>query len=153
MRAYLLVLCLWALPDPAAAQSVTSIPHIEAGTRVRLWTDTTAAALKARMQTMDQQRLTIGVMQGNTERVLALRDLGRIDVSRGRNRLAWTAAGMLVGAAAGVIASRVDNDEGDVAGGLVETAEGLGNTLAGALVGGVVGFILAPERWRTVWRR
>jgi hypothetical protein len=153
MRSCLFVMCLLAAPALAAAQSPAPVPDIEAGARVRIWSDSTAAALKARVQTVDPQERTIRVIDGSTPQVLRLSELDRIDVSRGRNRWGWTAGGMLAGATAGVIISRLDGDEGDVAGGLEETAEGLANTFAGALVGGVVGFLVAPERWRTVWRR
>lgn len=152
MRHYLMAVALSVVPMYAAAQSGGPLPPIETQTRVRVWTESTGEALKARVQTITPE--TLEVTGGSaSHRVFHVETLDRIDVSRGRNRWAWSAGGVLLGATAGVLISRADNDEGSTVGGLDETAEGLANTLSGALVGGVLGFFVAPERWLTVWRK
>jgi hypothetical protein len=60
--------------------------------------------------------------------------------------------GLLAGATAGVLITRLDGSEGDVTG-LDVLAKGISYTFSGMLVGGIVGFFVAPERWRTVWSR
>lgn len=152
MRHYLIAIVLSVAPVHAAAQSGGPLPMIETQAKVRVWADSNAQSLKARVQSVSQESLEVsGAAAG--PRVFHVSTLDRVDVSRGRNRWGWTAGGMLLGATAGVLITRAGNDQGDVAGGLNGVAEGLANTASGALVGGVVGFFMAPERWRTVWRR
>ena len=153
MRSCLIVVFLLTLPAFAAAQSATSIPRIESGALVRIWTDTPDSAFRGRLQSVDPQGVTVR-LDRDESRHLLLSELDRIDVSRGRNRWVWTAAGTLVGATAGVVVSRADGGgEGNPVGSLDEVASGIANTISGALIGGVVGFFVAPERWRTVWSR
>ncbi|HEY0809421.1 MAG TPA: hypothetical protein VGD49_04630 [Longimicrobiales bacterium] len=154
MPRLVIALFMSVIPAVAVAQDVATVPQIEAGARVRIWTETLETPpLKARVQTAGSQNIAVTTNAGSPPRILDVNAMQRIDVSRGRNRLVWSAAGMLLGATAGVLISRADGDEGDMIGGIDETAEGIGNTITGALVGGVVGFLVAPERWRTSWQK
>jgi len=108
--------------------------------------------MKARVFAPDPSGLTLQVTQGDTPQTLRLGELARIDLSRGKKRLGWTAMGLLAGATAGVLITRLDGSEGDVTG-LDVLAKGISYTFSGMLVGGIVGFFVAPERWRTVWSR
>lgn len=152
MRSCLIALCLLTVPVIGTAQSGSSLPQINAGTRVRIWSDSATQLMKARVFAPDPSGLTLQVSQGDTPQTLRLSQVDRIDLSRGKNRLGWTAMGMLAGATAGVLITRLDGSEGDVTG-LDGLAEGLANTFSGMLVGGIVGFFVAPERWHTLWRR
>jgi hypothetical protein len=149
---FLTVLCLSMMSAAVSAQSVPPLPRLETDARVRVWSESSEGVLKARVRNITPETLALSAGT-NESRVFQAADLERIDLSRGRNRWVWTLGGMLVGATAGVIISRADNDDGDTIGGIDETAEGLANTVTGALVGGAIGFFVAPERWRTVWRR
>lgn len=152
MRQVLVVLFLSMVSAAVSAQSAPPLPRLETDARVRIWAESSESVLKARVRDITPETLAVAA-GANEARVFRAADLERIDMSRGRNRWVWTLGGMLVGATAGVLISRADNDEGDMIGGIDETAEGLANTVTGALVGGAVGFFVAPERWRTVWRR
>jgi hypothetical protein len=150
MRYLVLAIGLTVLPLCAYAQeTTTAVPEVLTGTRVRAW-PAQGEALRARVHSWNDSTLKL---QGSPPRQVHLEQLQRLDVSRGKNRLLWATGGLLVGATAGVLIARSDGDEGDVAGALDETAEGLANMISGGLIGGVVGFLVAPERWRTIWQR
>jgi hypothetical protein len=153
MRHYLLTIALLVTVVPAAAQSSAPLPPLDAATRVRVWSDGSDDALKGRVRAVTP--LTLELSTGDTNpRVFQVSELERVDVSRGRNRWLWTGGGMLVGATAGVVLSRATNDDDSgPTDSLAETAEGVANTITGILVGGVVGFFVAPERWRNVWQK
>ncbi|HEX8393972.1 MAG TPA: hypothetical protein VF665_16635 [Longimicrobium sp.] len=76
--------------------------------------------------------------------------LESMSVSRGRQRGLWTATGFFVGGAAGILYSRAQEQEPEDIGGVQGVADGIANTILGALIGGIAGFVLAPERWRAV---
>jgi hypothetical protein len=107
------------------------------------------AWLTGRVQQLARDTLTLRVH--DDMRVLPLAELQRLEASRGRNRRLWAAGGALAGATAGVVYSRatLDDDPADI-GSVQNTAEGLANTLTGALFGAVIGYFVAPERWRPV---
>ncbi len=152
MRSSLIAIVLLMVPATGAAQRGSPLQEITTGSRVRIWSDSTTPLMKARVLSPDPSGLTLQVMHGDMPQMLRLSDLDRIDLSRGKNRLGWTAMGVLAGAAAGVVITRLDDNEGDVTG-LDGLANGFANTISGMLVGGIVGFFVAPERWRTIWNR
>ena len=92
----------------------------------------------------------VGVQEAGADSVMVLAPDHAVEVSRGRNRALWTGVGVLAGATAGVLITRAQESEPEDIGGLQRTADGLANTATGILVGGVLGFFLAPERWRRV---
>jgi hypothetical protein len=59
--------------------------------------------------------------------------------------------GALLGAAAGIAIGRSSDDDDPADFGNDASAEAA-NALAMMVVGGVAGYFIAPERWRTVWR-
>jgi hypothetical protein len=59
--------------------------------------------------------------------------------------------GALLGVAAGIAIGRSSDDDDPADFGNDASAEAA-NALAMMVVGGVAGYFIAPERWRTVWR-
>lgn len=146
-RRLLVVLAL--LPAPVAAQR-SNTADIQPEARVRIMRASPDDAwLTGRVQQLTTDTLTLRV-RGDV-RALPLAELQRVEASRGRRRTLWAAGGALAGATAGVVYSRatLDDDPADI-GGVQNSAEGLANTLTGALFGAVIGYFVAPERWRSV---
>jgi hypothetical protein len=141
--AALLVCCA----GPLSAQ-VDTLP---AGARLRISFPTASAEarLVGRLERVTADSLTVRVADGGS-RALPVNGIERVELSRGRSRALWTGAGVAAGAVAGILVTRAGNDEPEDIGGIGGVADGINNTLIGALAGGVLGFLLAPERWRQV---
>jgi hypothetical protein len=78
-----------------------------------------------------------------------LSTLERIEQSEGRNRLLGAAAGLAVGGISGLVIARIAAEaQGDS-----DNEVQPGIILLSAGVGGVIGFLMSPERWRTIWQR
>jgi hypothetical protein len=152
MRQYLLTVCaLLALATGATAQQPDSQPALDIGARVRVWRVTPAESrLTGRVQAVTGDALELASKRDEPTQVLSLSALERIDVSRGKNRVLWMSGGALLGAATGIAIGRSAEDEpGDYG---VGASADAANALILMAVGGIAGYLIAPERWRTVWR-
>ena len=136
-------------PAVLAAQATPPSPLLRADARVRVrllpepgdWTVGRVRALTADSLLLQDA----GVPS------VALSDVERLEVSRGRARGKWLLIGTGVGMVGGIVYSRatLDDDPADI-GGVQNTADGLANTILGMLMGGAAGYFLAPERWTHV---
>lgn len=152
MRHYLLTVCaLLTLASGAAAQQPASPPELDIGERVRVWRVTPAEPrLTGRVQAVTGDALELASRKNEPTQTLSISALERIDVSRGKSRVLWVAGGALLGAAAGIAIARSSEDEpGDYG---VGASADAANALALMAIGGLAGYLIAPERWRTVWR-
>lgn len=85
---------------------------------------------------------------GDDSAVYAVVSRDRVEVRRSRREL-WSGLGALAGLSAGVLASQLRSGESGGAG--VERATtGVVGGAAAALVGGFLGFVIAPHRWQTL---
>jgi hypothetical protein len=144
-----LIFVLALLPTPVAGQR-SSAPDLQPEARVRVMRASPDDAwLTGRLQQLTTDTLTLRVR--DDVRALPLAEVQHLQASRGRKRTLWAAGGALTGAVAGVVYSRatLDDDPADI-GGVQNSAEGVANTLTGALFGAVIGYFVAPERWRAV---
>lgn len=132
-----------AMAAPAAAETRPFHPYrVHTGQRVRLWTPPEQGgfhATNATVTAVDSSGFTV-VVKDRTE-LVAFTDLSRMDVRRGWRHLRRAAMiGLLVGAAAGVLAEEGGDDEDKLR--------------AGALYGGVgaaVGAMTAGAIWPARW--
>lgn len=94
---------------------------------------------------------TLGVRVGRADSLVTPGPDQTVDVSLGRQRGVYAAVGALAGATAVVTIARADNadDDGDPVGYLDAQVDAI-NALLAAVAGGVVGYFVAPERWRRV---
>jgi hypothetical protein len=148
-RALLAAVLLWCLPVAVGAQQAPAALQRDARIRV-------LPALPAddwvvgRVDTYTPEAITLRT-GGGSPIAVSMNGVRRLEVSRGRNRLAWTAGGAAAGAVAGIVLTRATrtDDPADI-GGVRGTADGIANTLVGMLAGAVLGYFVAPERWRAV---
>ncbi|HEY0672598.1 MAG TPA: hypothetical protein VGD27_10040 [Longimicrobiales bacterium] len=155
MRCAFLLFCLFTLPATVMAQEAAPAPQLDPGARVRVWPVVPGTtSVQGRVQSVTPEAVALTGGDGNAPRSFELTTLDRIDQSRGRNRWGWTGGGILVGAVAGVVVARStrEDDPADI-GGIQNTADGIATTITAAFFGGVLGFLVAPERWRTIWEK
>ena len=152
MRHPVLALAFLLASAPLAAQGEAAPRAPEAGARVRVsLLAPPPERMVGRLRLLSPDTLVVGLGGGQADLSLPLASVASLERSRGRPRLLWTVLGTVAGAGAGVLAHRAtrEDDPADI-GGLRGTADGLEKTLVGALAGGVLGFVLAPERWSRV---
>lgn len=155
MRSAFLLFCLFTVPTAVMAQEPAPAPPLDLGARVRVWPVVPGTtSVQGRLQSVTPEAVALTAGAANAPRSFELASLDRIDQSRGRNRWGWAGGGMLVGAVAGVIVARStrEDDPADI-GGIQNTADGIASTITGAFFGGLLGYLVAPERWRTVWEK
>lgn len=125
---------------------------IHDGARVRVAAPVLPAPLYGNAYVSRQPPGTVMVMTtaDDARLSLPLAGVNRIDVSRGRPRLAMGAAGAGIGLILGsVLGVRAGPNDPEGFGALTGLMAGAGT---GILVGAVAGAAYAPERWRTVWQ-
>jgi hypothetical protein len=130
----------------AHAQNPLALPD---GASVRVTAPVLPTRLygQAILDRLNPDVLTISTPGDDARVVLPLASTSRIEVNRGRAR----AKGALIGATVGLLAGGAFGakaGEGDPIASLAGTAVFSG---VGSVVGGVLGFAYAPERWRTVY--
>ena len=127
-------------------------PLLQPGVRVRI-TAPEATPRIGRLSSVDVRSLSLTGEESDPGETILWREIQRVEVSQGRARGLWSMGGILLGGVAGIILTRATNesDPADI-GGWGATADGINNMLTGVLVGGVVGWFLAPERWTAVNR-
>jgi hypothetical protein len=76
----------------------------------------------------------------------------RIEITRGRRREAWSGGFALLGGALGFAASKINGHEAGPSGTARNASEMVLAGLGGALVGGLAGWFVAPQRWHEVRR-
>lgn len=76
----------------------------------------------------------------------------RIESTRGHRRELWSTIGTLSGMAIGVLASQLNGSEDGASGSARNTSEAVYAAAGGAVVGGLLGWFLAPQRWNPVER-
>lgn len=112
--------------------------------------------MRVRVTTLDGERLVGDIlatrgalllsMEGKVRRSVPLDSVRTLQISRGHDR---TAGAQVGGAAAGLIGALLGMSAGaeEDPGGYGGLLGGLGGLLTGALIGGVGGAAIAPERW------
>jgi hypothetical protein len=151
MRALLLSVTLAAAAvAPLAAQPEPQDTTVELGMRVRV----TAAPMEwvpITGQLVGLTRDSLLVLHPRRPRSVsvATSDLSTLEMSLGRARNRWTTMGAGAGAVAGIVLTRavVETEPEDPVG-VHGTADGIAYTMSGMVAGAVVGWVLAPERWR-----
>ncbi|HSL72525.1 MAG TPA: hypothetical protein VK864_19910 [Longimicrobiales bacterium] len=151
MRILVAILCVCAtLPTVLHAQKMPALPEFEVGSRVRVWpNDANAARFSGRLLGLTADSLRLEPAGTDRPQTLALSTLERIEQSEGRNRLLGAGAGLAVGGISGLVIARIAAEAQDK----TDSGPQAGIILAGAGVGGVIGFLMSPERWRTIWQR
>jgi hypothetical protein len=151
MRLFLLSLGLSAAAvAPLAAQSDLEDEVVELGMRVRV----TAAPMEWVPITGQLVGLTpdsLLVLHPRRPRSVSVStsDLSTLEISLGRARSRWSTVGAGAGAVAGIVLTRaVVETEPDDPVGVHGTPDGIAYTMSGLVAGAVVGWLLAPERWR-----
>jgi hypothetical protein len=150
MRRTVLVAALAALAAaPLPAQTAHPDPVVEPGMRVRV----RAAPIEwipvsGRLVTLDADSLLVHIPRRPRSLAIAMSDVHSVELSAGHARAPWTLLGAATGAAAGVAVSHalLEDARGNV--GLPATTEGIATTIGSMLGGAVVGWLVAPERWR-----
>ena len=121
---------------------------LDDGARVRVSAPYLPAQLYGQIRADDVQAgvLTILTADGDARVSLPLASVSRVEVSRGRSRQKTAGIAAGIGLLAGGIIGASLEDDASIGSGLPAAA------LAGAggVIGGLVGFAYAPERWRTV---
>ena len=134
---------------PLAAQTDSArVQSLEPGSRVRVAVVGADGWSAGRLA-----RVTADSLVLRPAEALPIRSIERLDVSAGRPRALWATGGAVAGVVVGILVTRADDPEGEDIGGLGTLANGIGNTIVGALTGAVIGYVVAPERWRPVLRR
>lgn len=135
----LMVISAEALP----AQTVFLPPDV----RVRVSAPSLTERLHGRVVSSGEQSIVVATPNADALVTFPIPAIERIDVSRGRNRLAMGAlgagAGLLVGA---VIGASALNDDPE---GFAALAGLVGGGGVGLITGALLGFAYAPERWST----
>ena len=130
-----------ASPSAARAQADTTLP---AGAKVRI-TEPGHDPLTGRFWYLRADTLYFTAAAArDTSTFVALTPGQRVEYSRGTRRELWSTAGALLGGAAGVLAASLSGHETQDS---AEKGNAVVGGAVGVLAGGVVGWLLAPERW------
>lgn len=145
----LLLAILFPLSAASAQQRVAS-PLPASGTKVRILEEgedpVTGHFWYSRADTLYFTEMA----RGDSSAFVTLAPGRRLEASRGRRRDFWSLMGATVGAVLGGTAARfavADDPEDDTAQHVGRTVQG---AVAGIVVGGLTGWVIAPERWRAV---
>ncbi len=154
-----LLAALACLPLPsvarAQADSAAAVPGydldvrlVPAGTRLRV-TDAGGTQHLGRFWYLRSD--TLWLVSGEDDRsAVPLTGRERIEMTRGHRRELWSTVGMLTGAALGLLASQLNGSEDGPSGSARNTSEAVYAVAGGAVIGGLAGWFLAPQRWRPV---
>lgn len=156
-----LLAALACLPLPSAARAqidsvsalvvpgpVVDVPLVPPGTRLRV-TDAGGTQHLGRFWYLRSD--TLWLVSGGDERAaVPLTGGERIEMTRGHRREAWSTGGMLAGAALGLLASQLNGSDDGPSGSARNTSEAVYAVAGGAVLGGLTGWFLAPQRWKRV---
>ncbi|HEX5727555.1 MAG TPA: hypothetical protein VFX98_18930 [Longimicrobiaceae bacterium] len=153
---FLLLLCLAAAlgtpPAAAAAQAAPDTSLARPGTRMRV---TAPSGVRRQGRFWFLRGDTVWLLTGlkNDSLAVALAGGERIEVTPGRKREQWSAGCALLGGVLALLATQLAAE--DVSGNQQagETGQAVVATAGGFITGGLLGWFIAPERWRTVTRR
>ncbi|HET7232433.1 MAG TPA: hypothetical protein VFJ16_20665 [Longimicrobium sp.] len=136
--AVLLVSCA----APVRAQGLRVQPSPAAGEMIRV-TPESGAPLTGRLASLGGDTLLLMPASGDSA-VMAVVSRQRVEVRRSRREL-WSGLGALAGLSAGAVAGQFQSGEN---GGLKKTKTSVVAGAGAAVVGGILGFVVAPRRWQ-----
>ncbi len=150
---------LACLPLPSAARAqassaayvpepTTDVQLVPAGTRLRV-TDEDGTRRSGRFWYLRSD--TLWLISGEDERsAVPLTGRERIEMTRGHRRERWSTGGALAGVALGLLASQLNGSEEGPSGSARNTSEAVYAAAGGAMIGGLLGWFVAPQRWHPV---
>jgi len=127
------------------AQGLRVLPAPAAGEMIRVTAADSAAPVTGRLAFAGGDTVVV-MPSGGDSAVFAVVSRDRVEVRRSRREL-WSGLGALAGLSAGVLASQLQSGESGNAG-VDRATTGVVGGAAAALVGGFLGFVIAPHRWQ-----
>jgi hypothetical protein len=153
-----LLAALACLPLPSAARAqadsaavpgpIVDVPLVPQGTRLRV-TDAGGTQHLGRFWYLRSDTLWL-ISETDGRSGVPLTGGERIETTRGHRREAWSTGGLLAGAALGLLASQLNGSDDGPSGSARNTSEAVYAVAAGAVIGGLTGWFLAPQRWKRV---
>lgn len=147
-----LVLCLAAAlgaPAAAAAQARPDTAVPPPGVRMRV-IEPDGVRHQGRFWYLSADTLWLLAPRSDSASPVRLAGDERIEITPGRRRERWSAGGALLGGALGLVVSLATADGGGPNERPHEIGQAVVATAAGTVTGGLLGWFVAPQRWRPV---
>lgn len=136
---------------PAAAQIDPDTTMASPGTRMRV-VNGDGVWRAGRFWYLRADTLWLLDPESNGSSAVPLKGGERIEVTRGHRRELWSSGLALLGAVLGVAASQLNGSDGGSNGSAHNASEAVLAGAGGGVLGGLMGWFVAPQRWRAVQR-
>ena len=152
-RTLVLAASLTLVATPLTAGRAQHAAPLPVGARVRVAAPPRSGWVVGQLSLADSDHIVLRAAPRAIPDTIPLTAVQSLEVSRGRPRVLRTATGMLIGGLTlGAVTALVTNQavRGQEEGGYVVGFSAAGGVVVGLIVGGIVGYTTAPERWKRV---